>query len=178
MNPDIPSCGKVFVYNTAPSPWMLKYSLICLGTLVVLTFLKFVEESPVRSWKMVFFTAIPLAAIICYYVSCAFPPPLPPAPEKKKIENYRAQMELYVRHIAGVRSASINGSRMDIDLDSEYPLQRMRQIALSSGSTAAQFMKPSGSNLTMTIHVTAIKRDRLEIEYDTKRGIVREQTFD
>lgn len=157
---------------------MLKYFFICLGTLLVLTLLKFVEDSPVRSWKTVIFTAIPLAAIVCFYVNWAYPPPPPPLPEKKKIANYRGEMERTIRHIAGVRSASITDSRIDIDFGSELPLPKMREIALHSGGAAAHFMKPSGTNLTVLIHMTVIRRDRLEIEYNTTRGIVREQTFD
>jgi hypothetical protein len=157
---------------------MLKYFLICLGTLLVLTLLKCVEDSPVRSWKAVFFSAVPLAGIVCLYVSWAFPPPLPPAPETKKIANYRSEMERTIRHIEGVRSASINGSRIDIDFSSELPTARMRQIAMSSGVTAAHSMKPAGSNLTVTIHMTALKRDRLEIQYDTARGVLKDEVFD
>ena len=157
---------------------MLKYILISLGTLTLLTLLKFVEESPVRSWKTVFFTSVPLAAAICFYVHWAFPPPPPPIPEKKKISNYRAQMEQYIRHIAGVRSATINGSRIEIDFGSEVPIAQLRSSVLGSGITAAQFMKPQGTNLVVTIHVTCLKRDRLEIQYDTNRGVVKEEVFD
>ncbi len=157
---------------------MLKYILISFGTFLVLALLKFVENSPIRSWKTVLFTSVPLAAVICYYVSCAWTKPVAPAPEQKKIANYRAEMERTIRRIAGVKSATINGSRIDIDFEGELPISEMRKIALQSGATAAYFMKPAGTNLTVLIHMTAIKRDRLEIEYDTTRGVIRENVFD
>jgi hypothetical protein len=145
---------------------------------LVLVLLKFVEDSPIRSWKAVVLTAIPLAGVICYYASCAFPPPPPPTPEKKKINNYRAEMERTMRHAPGVRSARIDGSQIYMDFATELPIAQLRSLGLEYGTTAAYFMSPHGSNLTVTIHLSVINRERLEIHYSSAKGTISERTFD
>src|SRR4051812_45344318 len=98
---------------------LLKYSLVFLAVFGVLTFLKFVENSPVRSWKTVIFTALPLGFVICYYVSCVTPQPPPPKPETQKISAYRAELERTIRRIEGVDQASIHGTRIDMNFAAE-----------------------------------------------------------
>ena len=151
---------------------ILKYSLACFVILGILVFLKFCEGSPVRSWKSIFLTAIPLGFITCYYISCAFPLPPPRAPQAQKVSAYKAELERTFRRIAGVDRASINDSIVEINFAEDKPLSELKQIAVRTGGTAASFLKLP----QVTVNITVRGRERYQLDYDTKGGTT-ERTF-
>jgi len=155
---------------------ILKYSLACLVIVAILAFLKFSEGSPIRSWKTVCFTAIPLGFITCYYISCAFPPPPPRATQSEKGSAYRAELERTFRRIAGVDRASFHGSVVEMNFAEDKPLDELKSIARQTGGTAAHFLKDGKSNL-VKVHITVRGRKRYEMEYDTKLGVVFEASY-
>ena len=83
-----------------------------------------------------------------------------------------------MRHAPGVRNARIEGSQIYMDFATELPTAQLRSVGMTYGTTAAHFMQPKGTNLTVTIHLSVINRERLEIQYDTDRGVIRERSFD
>ncbi len=153
-----------------------KYSAACLIIFALLAFLKFVEDSPIRSWKTVFFTTISLSFIVCYYISCAFPPPPPPQPRNAKVASNRAELERTFRRIAGVDRASINGSEIEINFAEDKPIAELKSIAQQTGGTAAYFLQLNGTN-HITMHISVRGQKRYRMEYETGRGVVDEQEF-
>jgi hypothetical protein len=155
---------------------VLKFTAVCLVIFAIMTFLRFVQDSPVRSWKTVFFVGIPLSAIVCYYVSCAFPPPPPPQPVSEKVAVRRAELQRTFRHIEGVDNAIIDGSFIRINFAQNKPIQELKNIARSTGATAAHFLQTEGTNRIVLL-ITVQGRDRYRMEYETGRGIVDEKEF-
>src|SRR5687768_8343435 len=125
---------------------ILKFTAACLIIFAILAFLKFVEDSPIRSWKAVFLTGIPLSFIVCYWVNCAYPPPPPLAPKSEKISAYRAELQRTFRRIEGVTSASINGSIIEINFGEDKSIEKLKQIARQSAGVAAHFLKSDKVN--------------------------------
>lgn len=68
----------------------MKYAVACLLVCAVLVLLKFLEGSPIRSWKAVILTAIPLSFAACWYLSWAFPAPPPPQPRAERVAANKA----------------------------------------------------------------------------------------
>jgi hypothetical protein len=110
-----------------------KYVIGTAVVFAVLIFLRFVEDSPVRTWPRAIVSAVCLSFVVCVYLHWAFPKPLPPAPVAEKVENYRAALERAFRHIAGVDSASLKDSVLRINFTVEKSPQELRQIALETG---------------------------------------------
>lgn len=145
----------------------MKYALIILAVLAFFSLLRFVEGSPVRSWKTVLGLTLPISALICFYSYKVFAP-VPPAPQAQKVSAYRAELERNFRRIAGVSEARIAGTNIYINFAVEKPLAEIKQIALSTCATAASFLKMDRGN-TMTIHMTVRGYQRYEMSYDTER---------
>lgn len=155
---------------------ILKFVLVCLVVFAFLTFLKFVEDSPVRSWKTVFFTGIPLAFITCYYVNCAFPGPPPSQPRSERVNINRAELERTIRRIEGVDRASINGMAIEMNFREPKPITELKQVGQHIAGAAAYFLQ-NGKTNRITIRMTVRGQDRYELEYDAKRGVINEQEF-
>lgn len=155
---------------------VLKFSAACLIIFAILAFLKFVEDSPIRSWRAVFMVGIPLSFVTCYYISCAFPGPPPLPPRAEKVASNKAELERTFRRIAGVDRASVNGSIVEINFAQSKPLSELKQIAMSTGGTAAYFLKMGKTN-RITVKITVRDELRYQMEYDTSKGIVNEQEF-
>jgi hypothetical protein len=151
------------------------YAAICLAVFAVLTFLKFCEDSPIRSWKSVLFTGVPLAFIVCYYVSCAFPTP-PPQARAEKVAANKAELERTFRRIEGVSHARIDEPVIELNFAYDKPLQELKQIARQTGGTAAHFLKLDKTN-QITVRISIRGRNRYEMEYDTERGVISEHEF-
>jgi len=154
---------------------IFKFTLACVIIFGILSFLKFVDDSPIRSWKSVFFTGIPLSFIVCYWVNCAYPPPPPLAPPNEKVSAYRAELERTFRRIEGVTSASIKGSIAEINFGKEMPPEKLRQIAHHCGGAAAYFFR-SGDFKGLVIFLKVMGNDRYRIEYGPDGNIISEGT--
>ena len=155
---------------------ILKFTVACVFVFAILAFLKFVEDSPIHSWKAVFLTGIPLSIIVCFWVKYSFPPPPPPAPKIQKVAAYEAELERTFRRIEGVGNASINGSVIEIDFREEKPIEKLKEIAQRTSGTAAHFLRLSKTN-RMTIYIKVHGHYRYQMEYSTTHGIVSETIY-
>ncbi len=155
---------------------MWKYTIAVLVIFGLLAFLKHVEDSPVRSWKGVFFTAIPLILIVCFWINWAYPPPPPPQARTERAEINRAEMVRTLRRIDGVDRASIDGPLVQVNFSQEKPLEELKRIARHSGGATAHFLKVGDSH-RITFRISVRGYDRYEMEYDTQQGVVSEKTF-
>ena len=153
-----------------------KYTAACLVIFAVAALLKFVQDSPIRSWKTVFLTAIPLSFIVCYYLSCAFPGPPPPQPRKTRAAINQAELERTFRHIGGVDRASINGSLIEINFSDDKPISEIKEIAQHAGGAAAYFLRLDKTN-RVTIRMSVRGQNRYQVDYETGRGLINEQEF-
>lgn len=151
----------------------MRYAVICLSVLGVLTLLRFLEGSPIRSWKAVFLTGLPLAFIACLYVNRAFPPPPPPLPRSAKALRNQAELERTIRRIEGVRWGKIDHGIIQMDFDREKPRSELKEIALRVGATAAHFTRVWETNRVLVV-ISINGRNRYAVVYDTQRGIVDE----
>lgn len=155
---------------------ILKFTAACLIVLAILSLLKFVQDSPIRTWKAVFLIGIPLSVIVCYWVTCAFPPPPPPAPKSEKVSAYKAELERTFRRIEGVKDAKINGQTIEIEFGQDQPIEKLKEIAHQTGGTAAHFLATSKTN-RIIIYMRVRGSDRYRMEYDTSAGVVSEKTY-
>jgi len=151
----------------------MRYAIACILVLGFLTLLRFLDGSPIRSWKAVFLTGLPLAFVVCYYLSCAFPPPPSPQPRAVKVELNKAELERTIRRIEGVRWGQIDRGIIQMDFSVEKSRDQLKQIALSVGITTAQFMRMSDTNRVMVV-MTINGRNRYAVVYDTHAGIIDE----
>jgi hypothetical protein len=156
---------------------MLVYIATFSISFTVLIFLKFVEGSPVRSWRVVALAGVVLGAATGYYFNHAFPAKAAPAPASQKVDAYRAELERTFRRIDGVDSASIKGSEVRINFATDKPLPEIKQIALHCAATAAYFFRTDKSNSKAAIHITVRGQDRYEMEFDTNGGVKNEQVY-
>ena len=154
----------------------MKYATVCLVVFAILGGLRFFQNSPIRSWKAVFLAGIPLSFVICYYISCAFLPPLPPQPRAEKVQANRAELERTFRRIEGISSAAINGHEIRLDFAQDKPLAEFKQIARQTGGTAANFLALNSTN-RMVVFITVNGRNRYELTYDTGQGVVDETSY-
>lgn len=153
-----------------------KYSLACLAIFGLLAFLKHVEDSPIRSWRGVFLTAIPFALIVCFWLKWAYPPPPPPQAPPERSDINKAEMIRTLRRIDGVDRATIDGSLVQVNFSKDKPLNELKQIARHSGSATAHFLDVGKGN-RITYRISIQGRDRYEMEYDTEKGVVSENEF-
>ncbi|MDQ6631857.1 MAG: hypothetical protein M3Y82_08870 [Verrucomicrobiota bacterium] len=155
---------------------MIKYIVACAIIFAVLIFLKFLENSPLRSWKAVFFSAVLLSVSVCYYLHWAFPPPSPPLPRAKKALANAAELQRTFRRIADVDQASIEGSIIKINFAEEKSLDELKRIALDCGYTAANFMRDK-KDFKITVHISVRGGDRYQVIIPAEGGAIEEQTF-
>src|SRR5436309_2755994 len=94
---------------------MTYYIISFLVVFGFLTFIKYCEGTPVRSWLAVFLVAIPLSLLSGYYCNHAFPQKPAPLPQSVKAASYRLELERTVRRIQGVDQASIEGSTIKMN---------------------------------------------------------------
>jgi MFS family permease len=148
--------------------------VVIFGVLIVL---KFVEGSPVRSWTAVFLIGIPLGLLGGYWFNHALPEKPAPLPQSVKASAYRQELERTVRRIAGVDSASIEGTTIRMNFAQEKPMTELRSIAMQVGGTASYFLRTNDKNAQVTVHMTVQGRDRYEVDFGDKGGLSNEQTF-
>ena len=153
----------------------MKYAVACLLVCAVLVLLKFLEGSPIRSWKAVILTAIPLSFSVCLYLSWAFPAP-PPQPRAEKVAANKAELERTFRRIAGANYAKIDGPLIYLNFAEDKPLSEFKNIARWTGGAAAHFMQMYNTN-RVAVFVTVNGRNRLALVYDTQTGVVDETAF-
>ncbi len=151
----------------------MRYVVTCILALIVLTLLRLVEGSPIRSWKAVLLTGCPLAFIACYYLSCAFPSPPPPQPRAQKVNLNKAELERTIRRIEDVRWGQIDQGIIQMDFAREKTREQLKRIALSVGATTAYFMQTCETNRVMVI-MTINGRNRYAVVYDTRLGVIAE----
>jgi len=151
----------------------MRYVMACILAFGVLTLLRFVEGSPLRSWKAVFLTGFPLAFVACYYLCCAFPSPPPPQPREAKVNLNGAELERTIRRIQDVQWGQIDEGIIQMDFARDKSREQLKQIALSVGVTAAHFMKTWETNRIMVI-MTINGQHRYAVVYDTQLGIIAE----
>src|SRR5688500_9786721 len=106
-----------------------KYTLAAVLLLGVLTFLKFVQDSPIRTWKAVFVTALPLVVIVSLWIKWAYPPPPPPQPKMERVEINRAELERTLRRIEGVDRATIQSNRIELNFGVERSTDQIKKLA-------------------------------------------------
>jgi hypothetical protein len=154
----------------------MKYAVACVLIFAVLALLRFFEGSPIRSWKAIVLTGIPLSFIVCYYLSCAFPAPPPPQPRSEKVAVNKAELERTFRRIAGVNYAKIEGPLIYLNFVEDKPLSEFKSIARQTGGTAAHLLQMYNTN-RVVVFVTVNGQNRYALVYDTQTGIVDETTF-
>ena len=153
-----------------------KYIIACLVLFGLLAFLKHVEGSPIRSWKGVFLVGIPVSLLVCFWLNWAYPSAPPPQSQTERAEINKAEMLRTLRRIEGVDRASIDGPFVMLNFSREKSLDELKQIARTSGSTAAHFLKVGETN-RIFFHITVRGQRRYEMEYVTGQGIISEKTF-
>jgi hypothetical protein len=154
----------------------MKYALVCVAVVGILALLKCVEGSPLRSWKSVFLLAAPLSFLVCYYISCAFPPPPLPQPRSAKVVLNKGELERTFRRIEGVDRASIDGPVIRLNFTQDKPLAEFKSIARRTGGTAAHFLKLNETNRVVVL-ISIGGRSRYALVYDTATGVVDETSF-
>lgn len=156
---------------------MILYLASFLVTFAVLIFLRFCEGSPFRTWKAVVLLGIPLALLAGYYFNHAFPAKAPPKPQVEKASAYRAELERTCRRIAGVRSARIDGTTVEMDFSESKPLSELKRIAGEVGGTASYFLRTNAGPIAVKIKISVAGQDRYQAEYLPGRGVWNEQEF-
>jgi hypothetical protein len=154
---------------------MFKYLAALLVSFAVLVFLKFCEGSPVRSWKAVLLTGLPLGLLAGYYFNHAFPKPAPPVPQVEKAFAYRAEMERAWRRIAGVDGVRISGTIVQINFADYKPLPEVKDLARQFAGSAAFFLKTNNQPVHVKVRISLRGRDRYELDYESNRGVLEEQ---
>lgn len=151
----------------------MKFAIICLLIFAALTFLRYCEDSPIRSWKVVASVGLILGFVTWHYLKWAFPPAPPLPPREEKVALNKAELERTFRRIADVRTASIEGNLIRLDFNAEKPDSEFRRIALSTGGTAANFLSLHSTN-RMLVVISVNNRQRYSMMYDTQRGVLEE----
>lgn len=141
----------------------------------ILILLRFLEGSPVSSWKRVFLIGIPLSLFFGYYYNRALPETAPELPQATKASNYRQELERTCRRVAGVQSASIDGNTIHMDFVEDKPFTEFKRIALETGGTASYFLKTNKESIKITVLISVKGRDRYEMNYESGRGIIEER---
>jgi hypothetical protein len=151
----------------------MKFALICLLLFAVLSFLRFCEGSPIRTWKAVAIAGVFLSFVAWHYLRWAFPAPPPPPPREEKIALNKAELERTFRRIAGVRAATIEVPVVRLDFSTDKTVSEFRHIAQSAGATAAHFLSLHNTN-RIVVFITVNGHQRYSLAYDTQRGVVDE----
>jgi 4-amino-4-deoxy-L-arabinose transferase-like glycosyltransferase len=159
-----------------PEKLRMKIYIIAFAIIfAVLILLRFLESSPVRSWKMVFLIGIPLSLFFGYYYNHALPEKASAVPQAAKASNYRQELERTCRRIAGVQNASIEGNTVQMDFAEDKPIAEFKRIAKETGGTASYFLKTNNNSIKITVHISVKGRDRYEMNYESNRGVTDER---
>jgi hypothetical protein len=153
---------------------MDKYIIICAAIFAFLIFLKVVEGSPIRSWPAALSMATVLSVLVCLYLNWALPKAAPLASSNQKAERYKAELRRDFSRMAGVASASIEGSTVRIDLASEKPLSEIKSMAQNAAGTTAGFLSEAHAATQVIVQMTVRGQKRYEMTYDPQRGVVEE----
>ena len=156
---------------------MFKYLAAFLVSFAVLTFLKFCEGSPFRTWKTVLLTGIPLGFLAGYYFNHAFPQKAAPAPQVEKASAYRAEMARAWRRIAGVDAVSIVGTTVQIGFTDYKPLPEVKSFARRVAGNAAYFLRTNNQPVRVKVKISLRGHESYELDYDSNKGVVEEQEF-
>ena len=112
----------------------MTFALISLIVFAILVFLKFCEDSPVRSWRMVVIAGVFLSLTISYYFNHAFPKPAPRQSPAERIAVNRAELQRDFRHMAGVKAVRIDDRRIEFDLAGNQPANELKSFVHDAGS--------------------------------------------
>lgn len=153
---------------------MNKYVIICGAIFAFLIFLKFVEGSPVRTWKSALSTAAVICVLVCLYLNWAMPKPAPLASSNQKADRYRAELRRDFSRMAGVASATIEGSTVHIDLAADKPQSEIKSMAQNAAGTTAAFLNDGHKPTQITVLMTVRGQQRYIMTYDPAHGIVEE----
>ena len=156
---------------------MIKYAVAMLAALAVLVFLKFCEGSPIRSWKTVLLTGLPLGLLAGYYFNHAFPRQPPPAPQIQKASAYRAEMERSWRRIDGVDGVQIVGATVQISFAGYKPLPAVKAFAREVAGNASFFLQTNHQPIRVKVKIAVGGKDRYEMDYLPGKGVLDEQEF-
>jgi hypothetical protein len=156
---------------------MLIYLATFAVTFAVLIFLKFCEGSPIRSWKAVVLVGLPLAAGAGWYFNHAFPAKAPPLPRSAKADAYRQELERTFRRIDGVDQASFVGTNIELNFTQDKPTAELKRLAAQTGGNATWFLKTNQNPVQVTVHITVQGRDRLEMTFDSAKGVTDQHEF-
>lgn len=156
---------------------MIFYLAAFAGSFLVLGLLKFVQDSPVRSWKTVVIGGVVLGLAAGYYANHAFPKKAPPAPAAQKVEAYRAELERTFRRINGVDAATVEGTNIFIDFGQDKTSDELKQIAMQCGGSAAYFFQTGSGDSGIEIHLTVKGQDRYEMNFSTRHGVTSEKAY-
>lgn len=153
---------------------MNKYVIICAAIFGFLIFLKFVEGSPVRSWVSALLTATVLSVLVCLYLNWAMPKPAPLAPASQKFDRYRSELRRDFSRMSGVASAKVDGSTVQIDLASDKSMDEIKRMAQYAAATTASFLDDGRRN-PIVVQMSVRGRQRYQVTYEARRGVVAEQ---
>ena len=154
----------------------MKLAIVILVVFAILIFLKLCEGSPLRSWKAVFLTGIPLVFLVCYYLNHAFPKPASHQSHAQRIAANCAELKRNFSHIAGVKAATIAGNKISLDFAENQSLDILRKDAEAVAGTAAYFLDFSRTN-QIFIQINVNERHRYTFTYQPTVGIVDETSF-
>jgi hypothetical protein len=155
---------------------ILKFIAVCVIIYAILIALKFVEDSPIRSWKAVIFVGIPLCVIGCFCVQRVFPPPPPPQPRTERVSINKAELERTIRRIEGVDRAKIDGNILEINFAQPTPMEHLKEKARWVGGAAGYFLQNGRTN-HVTVRMSVQGRIRYRLEYEAGKGMVDEEEY-
>lgn len=154
---------------------MTKYIAACGIVFAIFILLKFIQDSPIRSWKSALLGTVILSVIVCGYLNFVIPKPTPPSTRKQKTLRYSAELQRNFSHMEGVSDARIEGTVVTINYAEEKTLDQMRRIAHTAGGTANYFLR-NEKDYTFTISICIKGEKRFEVLFGPK-GVLGEQKF-
>ncbi len=154
----------------------MKYAIIALVVFAILSFLKYCEGTPVRSWKMVGLAGVPISLLLCYYAGHALPRPRPRQTQTERVAVNRAELARDFSHMAGVNQAVIDGRIVRIDLAAGKSPDEIKNFARQIAGTSAYFLSPDQTNL-VTVLISVNGQQRYELNYRGRAGIVDETSY-
>jgi hypothetical protein len=156
---------------------MLKCAASFVVTFAVLSFLKFCEGTPFRTWKSVFLTGMPLALLAGFYFNHAFLPKPAPAPQAQKASAYAMEMARDWRRIPGVSAVNISGTTVQVDFAGFKPMPEVKSFARMVAGSASFFLRTNNQAIRIKVRITQQGKDRYETDYEPNKGVVEEQEF-
>lgn len=154
----------------------MKLAIVILVVFAILIFLKFCEGSPLRSWKAVLLTGVPMIFLVCYYLNHAFPKPVSHQSHAQRITANLAELKRNFSHIAGVKTANIAGNEISLDFAENKSLDVFRKDAAAVAGTAAYYLDFKGTN-QLFVQINVNERHCCTFTYQPGAGIVDETVF-